>query len=143
MALLKLDITEIDNLKKAAEQLIRFSENETVFLFDAEMGSGKTTFIKAICSYLGVKDTMSSPTYSIVNEYKTANGKVFHFDLYRINKIEELYDLGFEEYFDDKNRVFIEWPALAIPFVNSCVKINIKIEGNYRYLYATILRNHE
>lgn len=143
MALLKLDITEIDNLKKAAEQLIRFSENETVFLFDAEMGCGKTTFIKAICSYLGVMDTMSSPTYSIVNEYKTAKGKVFHFDLYRINKIEELYDLGFEEYFDDKNLVFIEWPALAISFVNSCVKINIKIEGNYRYLYATILRNHE
>lgn len=143
MATLKLDITTIPDHKKAVEQLLGFAGKETVFLFDAEMGCGKTTFIKAICTYLGVKDTMSSPTYSIVNEYKTANGKVFHFDLYRINKIEELYDLGFEEYFDDKNRIFIEWPALAIPFVNSCVKINIKIEGNYRYLYATILRNHE
>lgn len=143
MATLKLDITTIPDHKKAVEQLLGFAGKETVFLFDAEMGCGKTTFIKAICTYLGVKDTMSSPTYSIVNEYKTSNGKVFHFDLYRINKIEELYDLGFEEYFDDKNRIFIEWPALAIPFVNSCVKINIKIEGNYRYLYATILRNHE
>ena len=71
MSILKLDITEIDSLKKAAEELIKFSENETVFLFDAEMGNGKTTFIKAICSNLGVIDTMSSPTYSIVNEYKT------------------------------------------------------------------------
>ncbi len=143
MSILKLDITEIDSLKKAAEELINFSENETVFLFDAEMGNGKTTFIKAICSNLGVIDTMSSPTYSIVNEYKTINGKVFHFDLYRINKIEELYDLGFEEYFDDKNHIFIEWPEFAIPFVNSYIDIKIKIEGNNRYLYAQILRNHE
>jgi len=143
MSILKLDITEIDSLKKAAEQLIKFSENETVFLFDADMGNGKTTFIKALCSYLGVIDTMSSPTYSIVNEYKTTNGKVFHFDLYRINKMEELYDLGFEEYFDDKNHILIEWPALAIPFINSYIDIKIKIEGNYRYLYAQILRNHE
>jgi len=143
MSILKLDITEIDSLKKAAEELIKFSENETVFLFDAEMENGKTTFIKAICSNLGVIDTMSSPTYSIVNEYKTINGKVFHFDLYRINSIEELYDLGFEEYFDDKNHIFIEWPEFAIPFVNSYIDIKIKIEGNYRYLYAQILRNHE
>jgi tRNA threonylcarbamoyladenosine biosynthesis protein TsaE len=143
MSILKLDITEIDSLKKAAEELIKFSENETVFLFDAEMGNGKTTFIKAICSNLGVIDTMSSPTYSIVNEYKTINGKVFHFDLYRINSIEELYDLGFEEYFDDKNRVFIEWPAFVAPFVKSYIDIKIKIEGNNRYLYAQILSNHE
>jgi tRNA threonylcarbamoyladenosine biosynthesis protein TsaE len=143
MSILKLDITEIDSIKKAAEELINFSENETVFLFDAEMGNGKTTFIKAICSNLGVIDTMSSPTYSILNEYKKINGKVFHFDLYRINSIEELYDLGFEEYFDDKNHIFIEWPEFAIPFVNSYIDIKIKIEGNYRYLYAQILSNHE
>ena len=143
MSILKLDITEIDSLKKAAEELIKFSENETVFLFDAEMGNGKTTFIKAICSNLGVIDTMSSPTYSIVNEYKTINGKVFHFDLYRINSIEELYDLGFEEYFDDKNHIFIEWPEFVAPFVKSYIDIKIKIEGNNRYLYAQILSNHE
>lgn len=143
MAILKLDISDINNLNIAADELVKFSEKETVFLFDAEMGNGKTTFIKAMCSNLGVIDTMSSPTYSIVNEYKTLEGKVFHFDLYRIKDIEELYDMGFEEYFNDKNHVFIEWPALAMSFIDSYVEIKIKIEGNYRYLYAQILRNHE
>ena len=107
MATLKLDISDINHHKSAVEQLLAFAGTETVFLFDAEMGNGKTTFIKAICSYLGVTDTMSSPTYSIVNEYNSPNGKVFHFDLYRIKKLEELYDIGFEEYVTDKNHVLV------------------------------------
>lgn len=143
MATLKLDITTIADHKKAVEQLLGFAGKETLFLFNAEMGNGKTTFIKSICSYLGVTDTMSSPTYSVVNEYKTPNEKVYHFDLYRINKIEELYDIGFEEYINDKNHVFIEWPELAIPFIDSYIEIKINKEGNNRYLYAEIIRNHE
>jgi tRNA threonylcarbamoyladenosine biosynthesis protein TsaE len=143
MATLKLDISDINHHKSAVEQLLAFAGTETVFLFDAEMGNGKTTFIKAICSYLGVTDTMSSPTYSIVNEYNSPNGKVFHFDLYRIKKLEELYDIGFEEYVTDKNHVFIEWPLFAMTFVDSYVEIKINIENNNRYLYAEIIKNHD
>lgn len=143
MESLKLDITTISDHKKAVEQLLGFAEKETVFLFDAEMGNGKTTFIKSICTYLGVTDTMSSPTYSIVNEYKSPKGNVFHFDLYRITKIEELYDIGFEEYLNDKNHIFIEWPEFAKHFIDSYVEIKINKEGNNRYLYAEIIRNHD
>lgn len=133
---LKLDISDISKHAEMAEKLLEFAGNEKVFLFDAEMGCGKTTFIKSICKYLGVKDAMSSPTYSIVNEYKTNHNKIFHFDLYRVKTEFELYDLGFEEYFNDINHVFIEWPELAMSFVDTYVKINIKMEGNNRYLYA-------
>lgn len=136
MTELKIDISNITEHLKAVEQLMRFAGNEKVFLFDAEMGNGKTTFIKSVCQYFGVTSTMSSPTYSIVNEYDSLNGKIFHFDLYRIKHITELYDIGFEEYFDDKSHVFIEWPDLAIPFVDSYILIKIKIDSNNRYLYA-------
>lgn len=134
----KLDISDISKHLEMAEKLLEFAGKEKVFLFDAEMGCGKTTFIKSICKYLGVEDAMSSPTYSIVNEYKTKQNKIFHFDLYRVKTEFELYDLGFEEYFNDINHVFIEWPELAMSFVDSYVKINIKMEGNNRYLYAEI-----
>ena len=72
-----------------------------MFLFEAEMGNGKTTFIKSMCLVLGVTDTMSSPTYSIVNEYNAPHGKVFHFDLYRITDRNELFEFGFEDYLND------------------------------------------
>ena len=129
--------------KGAVKQLMEFCGKETVFLFDAEMGSGKTTFIKAICIYLGVTDTMSSPTFSIVNEYKTPVNKIFHFDLYRIKNLKELYEIGFEEYLQGKNYVFIEWPTLALTFIDSYIEIKIEMKGNNRYLRAQILRNYE
>lgn len=136
---LKIDISDINKQSKAVKQLIDFAGKERVFLFDAPMGAGKTTFIKAICYYFGVTDTMSSPTYSIVNEYDTiSNGRLFHFDLYRLKSSEELLDIGFEDYIASGNYVFIEWPELAIPFIESYLRIIIKIEGNNRYLCAQI-----
>lgn len=139
---LKLDITSLENHLNAAQQLLNFAGKQTVFLFDAPMGNGKTTFIKSLCKCLGVTNAMSSPTYSIVNEYQTPTHKVFHFDLYRLNKAEELYDIGFEDYLNDVNPIFIEWPAFAMPFLQSYIKININIEENYRYLYAEIFETH-
>src|ERR1700752_4896982 len=101
---LKLDISDIDQHHLKVKELLDFAGNEKVFLFEAPMGAGKTTFIKAICKYLGVIDTMSSPTYSIVNEYDTnKSGKVYHFDLYRLKSPNELLDLGFEEYVSSDN----------------------------------------
>ncbi len=138
---IRLDISTIDLHQKAAEQLIAFAKTETVFLFDAPMGAGKTTFIKSLSTYLGVKDSMSSPTYGIVNEYHTTSAfKVFHFDLYRLNRSEELFDLGFEEYISGKDYVFIEWPELAMSFINSYILVKIEVNGNNRYLCAEIIK---
>jgi len=103
-------INKIEELPDAARQLLKFSSGEKIFLFEGDMGAGKTTLIKALCAELAVKDMTSSPTYSIVNEYIYPNGKVFHFDFYRIRSEIEAYDLGFEEYLYSKQYCFIEWP---------------------------------
>lgn len=138
---LKLDISDINLHAVAAKQLIDFAGKKRVFLFDAPMGAGKTTFIKAICRHLKVIDTMSSPTYSIVNEYDTENEiKIYHFDLYRLRSAEELFDIGFEDYLASNNYVFIEWPEMAMPFVDSYVRIIINSDSNNRYLRAEIFK---
>lgn len=140
MKTLKLDISNLDDHLEAARELIDFAGNERIFTFDAPMGSGKTTFIKSLCRQLSVIDTMSSPTYSIVNEYYTSlNLKLFHFDLYRLKSPEELFELGFEEYISSGNYVFIEWPELAADYLSSFVKIIIETEGIKRYLTAEII----
>ena len=84
-------------------------ENKIV-LFYGDMGAGKTTFIKSICLELGVKETVSSPTFSIVNEYEGNGNTIYHFDFYRIKSIQEAYDIGYEEYFYSGNMCFVEWP---------------------------------
>lgn len=137
---LKIDISDISLHKEAAKQLIEFAKGQRVFLFDAPMGAGKTTFIKSLCKQLRVTDTMSSPTYSIVNEYHTdSNLKIFHFDLYRLKSAEELFELGFDEYIASGNYLFIEWPTFAEPFLESYLRIIINSENNNRYLYAEFI----
>lgn len=106
----------------------------TVCIFNGEMGTGKTTLIKAICQKLGVQQSMSSPTYAIVNEYRTHTNKtIYHFDLYRIKAIEELLDIGFEEYIDSESLCFIEWPETAIPLLPKnyhAIQLNAIEKGN-------------
>ena len=141
MKTLKLDISSILLHQEAAKQLIAFAKEQHVFLFEAPMGAGKTTFIKSLCQSLNVTDTMSSPTYSIVNEYNTDSGlKLFHFDLYRLKSSEELFELGFEDYVASGNYLFIEWPELALPFLDSYLRIIINIENNNRYLCAESIK---
>ena len=136
----RLDISTIALHQKAAQHLIEFAGTETLFLFDAPMGSGKTTFIKSLASYLGVTESMSSPTYGIVNEYHTAtNSKIFHFDLYRLHSSEELFDIGFEDYISGNHYVFIEWPELAMNRIGNHIYVKIEVEGNNRYLCAEII----
>ena len=141
MEVLELDISDMYRHETAANQLIEFAKDHRVFLFEAPMGAGKTTFIKSLCQFLNVTDTMSSPTYSIVNEYHTnTNLKLYHFDLYRLKSPEELFELGFEDYVDSGNYLFIEWPELALPFLDSYLRIIIKIDNNNRYLCAESIK---
>ena len=144
MSDLTADISDLTKHKDVAKELFEFAKNEKVFLFDAPMGTGKTTFIKSLCSFLEVADSMSSPTYSIVNEYNMHDGKkVFHFDLYRLKSEQELFELGFEEYVLSGNYLFIEWPEKALQFLDSYVRIIINIKNNNRYICAQIIKNHE
>lgn len=143
MKTIELDISSISFHQDAVKSIIDFAENEKIFLFDAPMGAGKTTFIKSFCEYLGVSDTMSSPTYSIVNEYRTkSNNKIFHFDLYRLKSEQELFELGFEEYISSNQYVFVEWPEMAIPYLDTYLRIIIKQENNNRYLCAQIIKKY-
>lgn len=140
MNTLGLDISDIAQLPAAAKKVIDFAGDLRVFAFDAEMGAGKTTFIKQLCSTLGSVDSFSSPTYAIVNEYDSPAGKLYHFDLYRIKDQEELLDLGFEEYLSSGNYCFIEWPEMARNFLPKN-HIGIKISVNkYRKL---LVERHE
>lgn len=107
---MKYTVNGLEELNKVATE-IADSIEEKVILFYGEMGAGKTTTIKAICKALGVLEEVSSPTFSLVNEYMTSNGEtVFHFDMYRINSEEEVYDMGYEEYFYSGNICLVEWP---------------------------------
>jgi len=117
-----------EELEGAAQVLIGEFKNNRVFIFSGAMGSGKTTFIKYICKVLGVTAGISSPTFSLVNEYEGSNGSVvYHFDFYRIKDIQEAYDIGYEEYFYSGHYCFIEWPE-KIPGLVPADAVEIKIE---------------
>lgn len=103
----------LENINAAAAEFLKELGDRKIVAFYGSMGAGKTTFIKAICDVLGVTDTVNSPTFAIVNEYLAANGEsVYHFDFYRIKKIEEAFDFGYEDYFYSGNLCLIEWPEL-------------------------------
>jgi tRNA threonylcarbamoyladenosine biosynthesis protein TsaE len=125
---MNFEINSLTALSSAAKALLNFAEKEKVFIFEGEMGAGKTTFIKAICVELGVKDSVNSPTFSIVNEYATAEATVYHFDFYRIKDIREAYDIGYEEYFYSGNLCLIEWPErIAEILPETYIKVEIKV----------------
>ncbi len=108
--MIAIKVKDLSELPKAAALILENAKGNLIFLFYATMGKGKTTLIKELCKQLGVKDNVSSPTFSIVNEYE-ANGKqVYHFDFYRLKDEQEAFDLGYEEYFYSGNYCFVEWP---------------------------------
>lgn len=108
----------VDVLDNVAKDIVSHLTESKIILFNGEMGAGKTTLIKEICKQLGVLDSMSSPTFSVVNEYHTKDHKIiYHFDMYRIKNIEECFDLGMEEYLYSGHYCFIEWPEIAIPLL--------------------------
>ena len=127
-----LEIQSIDTINKTAEEFVSLMGDKTVFAFHGKMGAGKTTFIKAICEKLGVEDVINSPTFAIVNEYRANTGElIYHFDFYRINSIEEVYDFGYEDYFYSGSICFIEWPEKIeslLPY--DVVNVNIEEQEN-------------
>ena len=126
---MELRIDNIDSIREAARQFVAATGENTVFAFYGKMGAGKTTFIKAVCEELGVEDVITSPTFAIVNEYRsdTTGELIYHFDFYRIKKIEEVYDMGYEDYFYSGALCFIEWPELIDDLLPAdAVKVSIE-----------------
>ena len=111
---MEIRITDIEHIREAAREFIKYIGDRRVFAFYGKMGAGKTTFVKAICEELGVQDVITSPTFAIVNEYAISQlpTAIYHFDFYRVKKLEEAYDMGYEDYFYSGALCFIEWPEL-------------------------------
>ena len=126
---MEIKINSLDTIREAAKQFIAAMEDNTVFAFYGKMGAGKTTFIKAICEELGVTDVINSPTFAIVNEYRSdeTGELIYHFDFYRIKKLDEVYDMGYEDYFYSGALCFIEWPELVEEVLpGDAVKVTIE-----------------
>lgn len=140
--ILQLDISDMNSLAGAAQAVLAHAPTAKIFLFDAPMGAGKTTFIKELCRQLGSNDHFSSPTYALVNEYLYPGGKIFHFDLYRLKQEEELLDMGIEEHLNSDNYCFFEWPELVENFLETdYLKIRIKVSEAARILEAEYVQN--
>ncbi|TAE84125.1 MAG: tRNA (adenosine(37)-N6)-threonylcarbamoyltransferase complex ATPase subunit type 1 TsaE [Bacteroidetes bacterium] len=139
----ELNNVTLDSLPDAAKQIIAMAQDYKLWAFYGEMGAGKTTLIKAICKELRVNQAISSPTFSLVNEYKsTDNQTIYHFDFYRIKSIEEVYDIGYEDYFYSGNLCLIEWPEKVEELlkVETIFKIFLsKTNSNQRTLQLSIL----
>ena len=135
---MEIKIQDLEHIRKAARTFIENIGDHTVFAFYGKMGAGKTTFIKAICEELGVEDVITSPTFAIVNEYTAQEGPIYHFDFYRIKKLEEVYDMGFEDYFYSGSLCLIEWPELIEEVLpEDAVKVSIteKEDGSRAILF--------
>lgn len=119
----------LDHIHEVARKFIAAMGDNTVFALYGKMGAGKTTFIKALCQELGVEDVVTSPTFAVINEYRSdiAGELIYHFDFYRIKKLEEVYDMGYEDYFYSGALCFIEWPELVEELLpGNTVKVTIE-----------------
>lgn len=137
-----IDIPSLDALDAAAREFISSMGDHTVFAFYGKMGAGKTTFIKAVCEALGVTEQVTSPSFAIVNEYRsdTTAELIYHFDFYRIKKLEEVYDLGYEDYFYSGALCMIEWPELVedlLPADAVRIDISEQADGSRRLRQIT------
>ena len=123
-------VNSLEELDGAAYRVLKSVKPHRIICLYGSMGAGKTTFIQSLCKVLGVADVVVSPTFALVNEYRSVDGSpVYHFDFYRINKIEEVFDFGYEEYFySDQGICFIEWPELVESLLPSEGVVRIKID---------------
>ena len=113
----RIEIDSLSELKDVAQEVVESLEGRTVVLLRGEMGAGKTTLISRIAAYLGAEDTVTSPTFALVNQYEGSECRIYHFDFYRIEEIEEVFDLGYEEYFYSGDLCFVEWPEKIEPLL--------------------------
>ena len=136
-----IQISDEASLSQVVEVVCNLMQKNKLFVLDAEMGSGKTTFMKHLGAFLGVTNEITSPTFSLINEYITHDGQVFyHMDLYRIDDPEELQEIGLQEYLNSDKICFIEWANLAMSFIRHAILIKIELGTNedrtfsfYRY----------
>ncbi|MGE4586707.1 MAG: tRNA (adenosine(37)-N6)-threonylcarbamoyltransferase complex ATPase subunit type 1 TsaE [Mangrovibacterium sp.] len=137
-----ITIKSVLELEAAARKFLETFPRERIFAFYGKMGSGKTTFIKALCRSLGSADNITSPTFAMVNVYSTkGNGQIFHFDFYRMKKPEEVLDIGLEEYLDSGQYCFMEWPEKAGTFLpDRMVKVHITERPETSRLLTAFLR---
>lgn len=138
-----ISVSTISELRKVAYTILMDMSGQRIFAFNGNMGAGKTTLIKAFCEELGVEEVVTSPTFSLVNEYSDGNNQpVYHFDFYRIKKIDEVFDIGYEEYFYSDNLCFIEWPELVLELLpDSYVYISIKEEDSGKRIISYSIQN--
>jgi len=129
---MEISISSLADIRVAARQFVGSMADHRVFAFYGNMGAGKTTFIKAICQELGSTDNITSPTFALVNEYTSGAGDpIYHFDFYRIKKLEEVYDMGYEEYFYSGHLCLIEWPELIEELLpDDAVRVQISVEAD-------------
>lgn len=129
---MKISIKNKKQLPDAAEKFLKHFGENRIFAFYGSMGAGKTTIIKAICKALGAIDIVSSPTFTLVNEYRTSKGEtLYHIDFYRIRKQEEVFDFGIEEYLTGESYCFMEWPELVEEILPAeTINIRISVEEN-------------
>ncbi|MBQ3248937.1 MAG: tRNA (adenosine(37)-N6)-threonylcarbamoyltransferase complex ATPase subunit type 1 TsaE [Alistipes sp.] len=126
-----IDIDSIDELDKVAEAVVEALEGRTVVAFDAPMGAGKTTLISRIAAYLGAEDAVTSPTFAIVNQYEGHDRTIYHFDMYRIERVEEALDFGSEEYLSSGELCLVEWPEKIEPLLpEDTMVVKIEILGD-------------
>ena len=126
---MEIKIQSLDHIHEAAREFIAAMGDNTVFALYGKMGAGKTTFVKALCQELGVEDVVTSPTFAVINENRSdiAGELIYHFDFYRIKKLEEVYDMGYEDYFYSGALCFIEWPELVEELLpGNTVKVTIE-----------------
>ena len=125
---MEITIKSLDTIHEAAKEFVKEIGEGKVFAFYGKMGAGKTTFIKALCEVLGVEDVITSPTFAIINEYTDGKGDpIYHFDFYRIKKLEEVYDMGYEDYFYSGNLCLLEWPELIEDILpENVIKVTIE-----------------
>ena len=141
---MEIKIQDIEHIREAAREFINQIGDKRVFAFYGKMGAGKTTFVKAICEELGVEDVITSPTFAIINEYSITSSPsplpstIYHFDFYRIKKLEEVYDMGYEDYFYSDALCFIEWPELIEEVLpDDAVRVHIEVQPDDSRLVFT------
>jgi len=140
----EIKVNSLDELHGVAKQLLEDLKDERVFAISGKMGAGKTTLIKAFCEVLDVLEVASSPTFALVNEYtRVSDESVFHFDFYRIKKLEEVFDIGYEEYLYSGSYCFMEWPELVTDILpERYVDLNIAVDDNEQRIINYSIRVH-
>ena len=124
------EINSVEELSQVTDLLLSWRDKSDIIAFYGPMGAGKTTLIKNLCHRVGVTDEVNSPTFALVNEYLTENDSIFHFDFYRIKKLEEVFDIGYEDYFYSGHLCLLEWPELIDPLMpEHFIKVEIAL-GN-------------